>query len=156
MKFLLPNGNPLDIEMIEQAMEDASLETSYYLNLQTGEVVFFSDFIDTAEEIEQQLEEIEGSDDYLPIERISSHEAYQWMEDFVAELVAPADAHSAEKLSIALMGKGAFRRFKDVLRSCGNEWVQAWYRWRDDQLHTAMKAWLTDLPVTITEVADEG
>jgi hypothetical protein len=29
------------------------------------------------------------------------HEAYQWMERFVAEIVAPKDAQTAEKLSIA-------------------------------------------------------
>jgi hypothetical protein len=53
------------------------------------------------------------------------------------------------------MGKGAFRRFKDVLHSVGDEWVQAWYRWRDDQLNKAMKEWFAGLPVKITEEAPE-
>ncbi|HEY7419692.1 MAG TPA: UPF0158 family protein, partial [Ktedonobacteraceae bacterium] len=109
-----PNGKPIDSTMVEAAMEDASLENSYYLNLQTGEVVFHSEWVDTPLESEQQREEIESSDSYVPIERIPSHEAYQWMEDFVAEIVAPKDTQAAEKLSNALMGKGAFRRFKDV------------------------------------------
>ena len=118
-------------------------------------MVFLSDFTDTADEIEKRLEEIEISGDYVPIERIPSHEAYQWMENFVAEIVAPKDARAAEKLSIALMGKGAFRRFKDVLHSVGDEWVQAWYHWRDDQLHTAMKEWFESLPLTIIEELPE-
>jgi hypothetical protein len=151
--FTLPNGKPIDTDMIELAMEDGNLGNSYYLNTLTGEVVFLSEFTDTAEEIEKRLEEIETSDDYIPVERIPSHEAYQWMEDFVAEIVAPKDALAAEKLSIALMGKGAFRRFKDVLHHVGDDWVQAWYRWRDDQLKKAMKEWFASLPVTITEEA---
>jgi hypothetical protein len=112
--FKLPNGKPIDSTMVEAAMEDASLENSYYLNLHTGEVIFLSEWVDTPLESEQQREEIESSNYYVSIERIPSHEAYQWMEDFVAEIVAPKDTQAAEKLSIALMGKGAFRRFKDV------------------------------------------
>ncbi len=155
MVFKLPNGKPIDKDMVEVAMEDSDLANSYYLNTLTGEVVFLSDFTDTADEIEERLEEIEFSSDYVPIERIPSHEAYQWMENFVAEIVAPKDAQAAEKLSIALMGKGAFRRFKDVLHSVGDEWVQAWYHWKDDQLHTAMKEWFESLPLTIIEELPE-
>jgi Uncharacterised protein family (UPF0158) len=98
MVFKLPNGKPIDKDMVEVAMEDGNLENSCYLNTLTGEVVFLSDFTDTADEIEKQLEEIEISGDYVPIERIPSHEAYQWMEKFVAEIVAPKDARAAEKL----------------------------------------------------------
>ncbi len=36
------------------------------------------------------------------------HIAYQWMVDFVDELVAPADDQAAETLFIALHGKGAY------------------------------------------------
>jgi len=49
------------------------------------------------------------------------------------------------------MGKGAFRRFKDVLYSAGDTWVQAWYQWKDDHLHEAMRRWFEELPLTITE-----
>ena len=155
MIFTLPNGKPIDLDMVELAMEDADLCNVYYLNTQTGEVARFSVYDDFSDEREQQLEEIESESHYIPIERIPSHEAYQWMEDFVAEIVAPKDAQTAEKLSIALMGKGAFRRFKNVLHHVGEEWVQAWYHWRDDQLYKAMKEWFAGLPVAITEEASE-
>jgi hypothetical protein len=71
------------------------------------------------------------------------------MEDFLAEVVVPKDSLLAEKLSIALMGKGAFRRFKDVLHGVGESWVQAWYQWKGDHLHEAMKQWFEELPLTI-------
>ncbi len=155
MIFTLPNGKRIDLDMVELAMEDADLCNVYYLNTQTGEVARFSEYDDVSDEREQQLEEIESEDHYIPIERISSHEAYQWMEDFVAEIVEPKDKQAAEKLSIALMGKGAFRRFKDVLHRVGDEWVQVWYQWRDDHLHEAMKQWFASLPLTITEQRDD-
>ena len=151
MIFTLPNGKPIDLDMVELAMEDADLCNVYYLNTQTGEVARFSEYDDFSDEREQQLEEIESESHYIPIERISSHEAYQWMEDFVAEIVDPKDKQAAEKLSIALMGKGAFRRFKDVLHRVDYEWVQAWYQWKDDHLHEAMRQWFASLPLTITE-----
>ena len=39
------------------------------------------------------------------------------MEDFVTQIVAPRNEQLAEKFFLALRGKGAFRRFKDVLSS---------------------------------------
>lgn len=147
----LPNGKHIYEDMVETAMEDSDLTNSYYLNTQTGEVSFFSEYDDVSDEREKQLEEIESSDHYLPIERIPTHEAYQWMEDFVGSVVAPKDAQVAEKLSIALMGKGAFGRFKAVLHRVDDEWLQGWYQWRDHHLKEAMKEWFASLPVKITE-----
>jgi hypothetical protein len=139
----LPNGKPIDEDMLELAMEDSDMTHSYFLNTKTGEVVFFSEY-DDPDEQEKLVEEIDGSDDYIRIERISSHVAYQWMEDFVSEIVEPQNEWVAEKLSIALMGKGAFRRFKDVLHSSGDKWEQAWYQRRDVCMKAAMREWLTE------------
>lgn len=137
----LRNGKPIEEDMLELAMEDSNMANRYYLNMLTGEVLFLSEY-DDPDKSEKQLEEIEGSSDYTPIERIASPVAYQWMVDFVATIVEPKDEHVAEKLSIALMGKGAFRRFKDVLYILGDEWVQTWYRWKEDRLKEVMDAWL--------------
>jgi hypothetical protein len=139
---ILPNGKPIDMDMLEAAMEDSDLTNRYFLNLVTGKVVFFSEYVGLSNEDEQLLEEIDGSDDYVAVERIPSHEAYQWMVDFVDEMVAPTDEHAAGKLSIALNGKGAFRRFKDTLHGVDEQWLQAWYQWRDKQLKAAVDEWL--------------
>src|SRR5437899_9129858 len=127
----LPNGKPIDLDMLETAMEDSDLANRYFLNLVSGEVVFFSDYLGLSDEDERLLEEIDGSNDYVAIERIPSHEAYQWMVDFV-------DEHAAEKLSIALNGKGAFRRFKDTLHRVDEQWLQAWYQWINKRLEAAI------------------
>ena len=138
----LPNGNPIELDMLETAMEDSDLSNRYYLNLVSGKVVFFSDDLDLSEEDELLSEEIDESDDYIAVERIPSHVAYQWMVDFVDEMVAPSDENAADKLSIALEGKGAFRRFKDTLHRVDEQWLQAWYQWRDKQLKAAVEEWL--------------
>ena len=138
----LPNGKPVDLDMLEAAMEDSDLTNRYFLNLVSGEVVFFSDYLGLSEEDERLLEEIDGSNDYVAIERIPSHVAYQWMVDFVDEMVAPVDEDAAEKLSMALNGKGAFRRFKDTLHRIDDQWLQAWYQWRDKRLKAAVYEWL--------------
>ena len=138
----LPNGNPIELDMLEAAMEDSDLSNRYYLNLVSGKVVFFSDDLGLSEEDELLSEEIDESDDYIAVDRISSHEAYQWMVDFVNEMVAPTDDNAAEKLSIALEGKGAFCRFKDTLYRVDEKWQQAWYQFRDKQLKNAVEEWL--------------
>jgi Uncharacterised protein family (UPF0158) len=151
MTLTLPNGKPIDKDMLEVAMEDSDLCHSYYLNVQTGEVAWFSEYDGPSDEKEQLLDEIDSTHNYIAIEHISSHEAYQWMEDFVAEIVEPKDERVAEKLSIALMGKGAFRRFKDILHRVGDEWVQAWYQWKGARLDEAITQWLADESLTITD-----
>ena len=141
----LPNGNPIDLDMLETAMEDSDLSNRYFLNLVSGKVVFFSDDLGLSEEDERLSEEIDESDDYVAVDRISSYEAYQWMVDFVDDMVAPSDENAAEKLSIALEGKGAFRRFKDTLYRVDEKWQQAWYQWRDRQLKAAVEEWLKNV-----------
>src|SRR5260370_14358679 len=123
----LPNGKSIDLDMLETAMEDSHLAHRYFLNLVSGEVVFFSDYLGLSDEEERLLEEIDGSNDYVAIERIPSHEAYQWMVEFVDELVAPADEHAAAKFSIALQTKGAFPRFKDTLHLLDDQLLHACY-----------------------------
>jgi hypothetical protein len=61
----LPNGKPIDMDMLEVAMEDSDLTTSYFLNLVTGEVVFFSEYVGLSDEDERLLEEIDGSEEWL-------------------------------------------------------------------------------------------
>ena len=138
----LPNGKSVARDMLEMAMEDSDLANMHFLNLVTGEVVFFSEYLGLSDEDERLLEEIDGSNDYVAIERIPSHEAYQWMVDFVDEMVAPADEYAAEKLSIALNGRGAFRRFKDTLHLVDDRWLQAWYQWRNKRLEAALDEWV--------------
>ena len=64
------------------------------------------------------------------------------MVEFVDKMVAPVDERAAEALSMALDGKGAFRRFKDALHLLDDQWPQAWYQWKQTQHEVAVDEWL--------------
>lgn len=149
--FQLINGKPIDEDMVESAMEDSNRANLYFLNTETGGVRFIADDL-FSDEREEEVDEIDGSDNYIPIERIESYEAYRWMEEFVEQVVAPRNRLAAEKLSIALMGRGAFRRFKDVLHVIGDSWVEGWYRWHDDRVKEAMYEWFESLSGVVVKV----
>lgn len=138
----LPNGKPIDLDMLGAAIEDADLTNEYFLNLITGEVIFFSGYIGLSREKRRSLAKINKSSDYVEVKRNTSHEAYQWMVGFVNECVAPRDKDAAEQLFIALDGKGAFRRFKDALHRVDEQWLRAWYRWKDERLRAMAEEWL--------------
>jgi hypothetical protein len=82
---------------------------------------------------------IASDGNYVRIDPVSSREQYRWMERFIP-LVEEPDLR--EKLTQAIDGKGAFRRFKDVLMSFGTE-RERWFTFRSERLRTFMEAWLT-------------
>ena len=53
----LPNGKPIDMTMLEAAMDDTDQEHRYFLNLVTGEVVFLSEYLDRSEDDERLADE---------------------------------------------------------------------------------------------------
>jgi hypothetical protein len=82
---------------------------------------------------------IASDGNYVRIDPVSSREQYRWMERFIP-LVDEPDLR--EKLTQAIDGKGAFRRFKDVLMSYGPD-RERWFTFRGERLRTFMEAWLT-------------
>jgi hypothetical protein len=97
----LPYGNSIDLGMLETAMADSDVAHRYCLNLVSGEVLFFSDHLCLSNGDERSSEEIDGSNDYVATQRFSSYEAYQWMIDFVDDMVAPVDKRAAEMLAVS-------------------------------------------------------
>ena len=60
------------------------------------------------------------------------------MEEFIEVVEEPT---LKDKLNIAIDGKGAFRRFKDVLMAYPNE-RERWFAKRSSKLHAHMVEWL--------------
>ena len=69
-----------------------------------------------------------------------SSEGYADMQDFIATV---SDPSVAERLSIAIEGKGAFRRFRDVLERWPQE-VTRWHAFSDDRRRGRARVWLAD------------
>ena len=69
------------------------------------------------------------------------------MQAFIATL---EDDHLAELLEAAINGKGAFRRFKDVLLNYPKE-REKWFEFKDDRIQEQALEWLESIGVSLIE-----
>jgi hypothetical protein len=125
---------PISWEALEDAFENNAPEVHSYLQLTTGEVIRIVDGIADP----GMHSRIVSDPTYLRIDPVSSREQYRWMERFVATVEDPGLRH---KLMGAIDGKGAFRRFKDVLMHYPVD-RERWFAFRSDRLRVSMMSWL--------------
>ena len=126
---------PVDWEALEDAFENNAPEVHSYLHLTTGEVLRVVDGVADP----QMHSRISVDPNYLRIDPVSSREQYRWMERFIPMV---DEGELKTKLSQAIDGKGAFRRFKDVLMSFAAD-RERWFTFRSERLRTFMEAWLS-------------
>lgn len=121
-------------EALEDAFENNAPEVHSYLHLSTGEVLRVVDGVaDPA-----MHQRIASDTSYLRVDPVSSREQYRWMERFIATATEP-DLRG--RLVAAIDGKGAFRRFKDVLMAFPAE-RERWFEFRTERLRSCMESWL--------------
>ena len=141
----------LDLESVDlgdlaNALEDHSFEHSWWLDRETGEVVFWSDYS------REQGEPDPESRGLIPIEAIPSHEGYGDMEDFIARV---RDPRARELLERSIEGRGAFRRFKDTLFEFP-ELREAWFGFHDARMECRALEWLASEDLIDREVAERA
>jgi len=137
---------PIDWEALENAFENNAPEVHSYLQVVTGDVLRVVDGVADP----QMHARIASDPRYLRIEAVSSREQYRWMERYIPTV---EDPKLRARLEVAIDGKGAFRRFKDVLMAFGPE-RERWFAYRSERLRTFMEAWLSAhniKPVTRTQ-----
>ena len=66
----------VDLDELYQAMENSSYENQYYLDLQTGEILLVSEYMDDEETSKLKDEIEEEFDRYEPIPMAESHEGH--------------------------------------------------------------------------------
>lgn len=125
---------PVEWEALEDAFENNAPEVHSYLHLVTGEVLRVVDGIADPE----MHTRIASDATYMRVEPVSSREQYRWMERFIPMVEEPT---LREQLTAAIDGKGAFRRFKDVLMNFSAE-RERWFTFRSERLRVFMEAWL--------------
>ncbi|UCC61622.1 MAG: hypothetical protein JSV36_12535 [Anaerolineae bacterium] len=162
----------VDVDELTFAFENASWEMSYYLDLETGQVISITEEtrwrlegiyqeardagsdqpFDLAEVLEDyglpdwQKERLLEADRlevgfgvrYISVPRADSSEGYRDMEAFISVV---KDERLQDRLWRAIRGRGAFRRFKDVLSSDLRE-RERWFRFKDERLQERVLAWL--------------
>ena len=164
----------IDLGDLEEAFDDGSLETAWYLSLETGQVVMVTDEIRA--ELETILKAIAAAGDerpaafadalarrnlpewmresvqeaadvedgygtrYIAVPRAESHDGYDDMEEFIETVQAESPR---DRLWRAIDGRGAFRRFKDVLEDYPRE-RERWFAFRDARVRQRVLDWLAE------------
>ncbi|TPV93477.1 MAG: hypothetical protein B7733_20105 [Myxococcales bacterium FL481] len=139
-----------DWAALETAFEHNAPETHSYLDLDNGKVLTIVD--SRPEDEERRTDVREATNRYVHLDPASSREQYRWMERFVASV---EDVALKERLVLAIDGKGAFRRFKDVLLSYPVE-RDRWFSYRSNLLHIYINDWLAAKDIVIGEVPPWG
>lgn len=100
------------------------------------------------EEREEMCKEVSDGlgERYISIPIRFSDEGYEDMQDFIETI---EDANLREKLYIAINGRGAFRRLKDVLMRHPEE-RERWFKFKDARIMERVKEWLEVEGIEIT------
>ncbi len=128
----------IDWEALETAVERNSPQTESFIERSTGQVVTVS--AGEPEAVARKAKVAANIEDYVRVEPASSREQYRWMERFVGSV---ADEPLQQRLRISIDGKGAFRRFKDVLLAYPAE-RERWFSYRSNLLHWHIQTWLAN------------
>ena len=134
---------PIAWEALEDAFENNAPEVHSYLHLESGEVIRIVDGIADPAMHKRIIDDAI----YLRIDPVSSREQYRWMERFIATVEAP---ELRNRLLSSIDGKGAFRRFKDVLMAYPVD-RERWFTFRSERLRACMDAWLEAHDIEVVE-----
>jgi hypothetical protein len=128
---------------LEIAFERNSPDQESFLDLENGDLLSIVDGEPDAAARRAKVAASPGR--YLRIDPASSREQYRWMERFVSSV---ADPPLRERLLIAIDGKGAFRRFKDVLLAFPAE-RERWFVYRSEVLHFHIQTWVEHTKIDV-------
>lgn len=131
----------VDLEELAMALEGDPVYGGGRIDLLTGEV-WPQSAIEYAREMADNDEDDEDDDPdrWLRFDSEGSRPGYRDMEWFISEI---DDPEVADRLSIAISGRGAFRRFKDTL-SRWPDLMERWYAFSEDRQRGRARAWLAD------------
>jgi hypothetical protein len=130
----------VDLEELAMVLEGDPVYGGGRIDLRTGEV-WPNAAIEYAEESgELDPDEDDDQHRWLWVDCEGSGPGYRDMESFISGI---DDPEVTDRLSIAISGRGAFRRFRDTL----SRWPDLFTRWQafsDDRQRGRARAWLAD------------
>jgi nitroreductase len=123
------------LEDIAEKMEMVNNESNIFYNAETGEFAYYNEYDrDSGTDPEEY-----GDGEYIDLPSQYEIHEYEIMENF-AETIS--DARKRELLTVALEGKGAFRRFKDTLHRV--ELADSWYKFRSRAFIRLAREWCVE------------
>lgn len=136
---------PVKLQDVIDALEMATDSTSYFLDRRTGEIEMITDDVWSAAENDDLISEypewqrelvlkareIRSTDHFIELPDKFEIDSYEMMEQFCRE---HPNERIRERLSDAIKGKGAFRRFNDLISNLGiqDEWNRFEHQWFED------------------------
>jgi len=138
----------IDLDELCHALEDHSGLSSWFIDT-SGKIHLFNDGMWDGEDAGRDFE---PPDDCRLIDPIDSSESYHDLADFTA--IVP-DPKARDLLGRAIAGRGAFRRFKDVLSEFP-DLRTAWFKFHDSRVERRAIEWLRDENLISDEEADRG
>jgi hypothetical protein len=140
---------PIDLELVRMAFEDRDGDGRWLLDGDTGEVLQPNDFDD--DDLADQINE--GDERYIVIPYQGSDVGYRDMAEFIDSV---NDNRMRALLEVAINGRGAFRRFKDVLQEHPQE-RERWFAFQKERADRRILRWLETEgiePVTLQPAAN--
>jgi Uncharacterised protein family (UPF0158) len=163
----------IELSELAFAFEESSPEASYFLDLETGAIVLITEEsrdelrkihttmrgtgkaqMSFAEALRRhnlpdwqqtmliEAEQVEASfgTRYIRVPEADAHADYRDMEQFIATV---QDARMRGRLADAIHGRGAFRRFRDLLADHPHE-RERWFAFKNGQLRQRALEWLAE------------
>lgn len=128
----------LDLDEIATALSDQSAyDHRWLIDPRSGELAFWTS--DTGIDGQNPVD-LEGLD-LTPIDPLPSYVWYQDMADFADRL---SNEGVGRRLARAIRGRGAFRRFKNVLYEEFPEVLPDWHAFREARANRRAVEWLAD------------
>ena len=125
---------PIDLDLVQTAFEDRDGDGRWFLDGETGEVLRLNEGDD--DELADQIDE--GGERYIAIPYQGSDASYRDMAEFIDSV---NDNRMHALLKVAINGRGAFRRFKDVLQEHPQE-RERWFVFQKQRAHRRILRWL--------------
>jgi hypothetical protein len=152
---------PINMRELCWALDDSNLTIDRYIDLETGDIVEVFDFDDgyfdedgEEDELEDNVERMidENPDRFAYIDPLPSFESYRHMEDFIRSVTDP---HLKDLLVVAIDGKGAFRRFRDVLLGYSEE-EERWFEFKNAKMLDVSMDFLDSIDVEPAPAGKKG
>lgn len=124
---------PVDLEELAMVLEGDPVHGGGRIDLHSGEVWPQSVLDD-----ESAADDEEDGSRWLWVDSRGSRDGYRDMELFIGTVDDPG---LADRLAVAITGRGAFRRFKDVLAGDPAA-ADRWYAFSEDRLRGRARSWL--------------
>ncbi|MBO7697981.1 MAG: hypothetical protein J6S38_02970 [Erysipelotrichaceae bacterium] len=125
-------------EIIDGMQENDGINTRVFYSTKENKLKYYGEFYDDPDDENEDGEDDLSEDLIILPDRYEINE-YRIMENFLETI---KDVRTYNCLAIAMQGKGAFRRFKDMAINLGL--IEDWYRYRDEKFRKIAIRWCED------------